>query len=48
MTINGEVIEKLFEDSKISLKDEYENFIAKIKEDLTKSRQQALYTIKRI
>ena len=48
MTINSEVIEKLFEDSKISLKDEYEKFIAKIKEDLTKSRQQALYKIKRI
>ncbi|MGZ5485069.1 MAG: hypothetical protein ACXW0J_03825 [Nitrososphaeraceae archaeon] len=48
MTINSEVIEKLFEDSKISLKDEYESFIGKIKEDLTKSRQQALYKIKRI
>lgn len=48
MTINSEEIEKLFEDSKISLKDEYEGFIAKIKEDLTKSRQQALYKIKRI
>lgn len=48
MTINSEVIEKLFEESKTKLKDEYENFIAKIKEDLTKSRQQALYKIKRI
>ena len=48
MTINSEVIEKLFEDSKISLKNEYDSFIAKIKEDLTKSRQQALYKIKRI
>ena len=48
MKINSEEIEKLFEDSKISLKDEYESFIAKIKEDLTKSRQQALYKIKRI
>ncbi len=48
MTINSEEIEKLFEDSKISLKDEYESFIAKIKEDLTKSRQQALYKIKRV
>jgi hypothetical protein len=48
MTINSEVIDKLFVDSKMSLKDEYESFIAKIKEDLTKSRQQALYKIKRI
>ncbi len=48
MTINSEVIDKLFVDSKMSLKDEYDSFIAKIKEDLTKSRQQALYKIKRI
>ena len=48
MTIKSEVIEKLFEDSKTTLTDEYESFIAKIKEDLTKSRQQALYKIKRI
>ena len=48
MTINSEGIEKLFENSKNNLKDEYESFIAKIKEDLTKSRQQALYKIKRI
>ena len=48
MTINTELIEKLFEDSKTKLKEEYQSFIAKIKEDLTKSRQQTLYKIKKI
>jgi hypothetical protein len=48
MTINTELIEKLFEDSKIKLKEEYQSFIAKIKEDLSKSRQQTLYKIKKI
>jgi translation elongation factor EF-Ts len=48
MTINTELIEKLFEDSKTKLKEEYQSFIAKIKEDLSKSRQQTLYKIKRI
>jgi len=48
MTINIELIEKLFEDSKTNLKEEYQSFIAKIKEDLSKSRQQTLYKIKKI
>jgi hypothetical protein len=48
MTINTELIEKLFEDSKTKLKEEYQSFIAKVKEDLSKSRQQTLYKIKRI
>jgi hypothetical protein len=48
MTINTELIEKLFEDSKTKLKEEYQTFIAKIKEDLSKSRQQTLYKIKKI
>jgi len=48
MTINTELIEKLFEDSKTKLKEEYQSFIAKIKEDLRKSRQQTLYKIKKI
>ncbi|MDW3627172.1 MAG: hypothetical protein QOK72_11055 [Nitrososphaeraceae archaeon] len=48
MTINTELIEKLFEDSKTNLKEEYQSFIAKIKEDLSKSRQQTLYKIKKI
>ena len=48
MTINTELIEKLFEDSKTKLKEEYQIFIAKIKEDLSKSRQQTLYKIKKI
>jgi hypothetical protein len=48
MTKNSELIEKLFEDSKNKIKEEYQTFIAKIKEDLNKSRQQTLYKIKRI
>lgn len=48
MTINHDIIEKLYNDSKNKLKDEYESFIAKIKEDLNKTRQQALYKIKKI
>ncbi len=48
MTINHDIIEKLFYESKNKLKDEYEDFIAKIKEDLNKTRQQALYKIKKI
>jgi len=48
MTINTELIEKLFEESKTKLKEEYQSFIAKIKEDLSKSRQQTLYKIKKI
>lgn len=48
MTINTELIEKLFEDSKTKLKEEYQSFIAQIKEDLRKSRQQTLYKIKKI
>ncbi|HEX6646687.1 MAG TPA: hypothetical protein VF047_05865 [Nitrososphaeraceae archaeon] len=48
MTINHDIIEKLYNDSKNKLKDEYEDFIAKIKEDLNKTRQQALYKIKKI
>jgi hypothetical protein len=48
MTVNTELIEKLFEDSKTKLKEEYQSFIAKVKEDLSKSRQQTLYKIKKI
>ena len=48
MTINTELIEKHFEDSKTKLKEEYQSFIAKVKEDLSKSRQQTLYKIKKI
>jgi hypothetical protein len=42
------IIERLFEESKTALTNEYEGFQAKIKEDLNKLRQQALYKIKRI
>jgi hypothetical protein len=48
MTRKSETIEKLFEDSKTKLKEEYQSFIVKIKEDLTKLRQQTLYKIKKI
>jgi hypothetical protein len=48
MTKKSEPIEKLFEDSKTKLKEEYQSFIVKIKEDLSKLRQQTLYKIKRI
>jgi hypothetical protein len=48
MTINHDIIEKLYNDSRNKLKDEYEGFITKIKEDLNKTRQQALYKIKKI
>jgi hypothetical protein len=47
MTINTERIEKLFEDSTDKLKEEYEIFIVKIKEDLKNLRQQTLYKIKK-
>jgi hypothetical protein len=47
-TENKEIIEKLFEDSKTKLKNEYDNMIIKIKEDLNKSKQQAISKIKKI
>ena len=48
MTTNDEIIENLYDESKNKLKDEYESFLAKIKEDLNKTRQQTLYKIKKI
>jgi hypothetical protein len=48
MTRKSELIEKLFEDSKNKLNEEYQSFIVKIKEDLIKLRQQTVYKIKRI
>jgi hypothetical protein len=48
MTINTELIEKLFEDSNTKLKEEYQIFISKVKDYLSKSRQQTLYKIKKI
>jgi hypothetical protein len=47
MTINTQRIEKLFEDSKAKLKEEYESSIVKIKEDLKNLRQHTLYEIKK-
>jgi len=48
MTRKSESIENHFENSKAKLKEEYESFLVKIKEDMTKLRQQTLYKIKRI
>jgi outer membrane protein OmpA-like peptidoglycan-associated protein len=47
-TKNKEIIEKLFEDSKTTLKNEYDNMINKIKEDLNKSKQQAIMKLKKL
>ena len=47
-TKNKEIIEKLFEDSKTILKNEHNNMINKIKEDLNKSKQQAIMKLKRL
>jgi hypothetical protein len=47
-TKNKEIIERLFEDSKNTLKNEYDSMIVKIKEDLNKSRQQALSKLKKL
>jgi outer membrane protein OmpA-like peptidoglycan-associated protein len=45
---NKEIIEKLFEDSKTTLKNEHDNMINKIKEDLNKSKQQAIIKLKKL
>ena len=47
-TENKEIIERLFEDSKTKLKNEYNNMIIRIKEDLNKSKQHAISKIKKI
>jgi hypothetical protein len=47
-TENKEIIEKLFEHSKTTLKNEYDSMIVKIKEDLNKSKQQAIRKLKKI
>jgi hypothetical protein len=47
-TKNKEIIENLFEDSKTILKNEHNNMINKIKEDLNKSKQQAIMKLKRL
>ena len=47
-TENKEMIEKLFEESKTKLKNEYDNMIIKIKEDLNNSKQQAISKVKKI
>ena len=45
---NKEIIERLFEDSKNNFKNEYDNMIVKIKEDLNKSKQQALHKLRKL
>jgi hypothetical protein len=47
-TENKEMIEKLFEESKTKLKNEYDSMIIKIKEDLNNSKQQAISKVKKI
>jgi hypothetical protein len=47
-TKKKEIIEKIFEDSKNTLKKEYDSMIVKIKEDLNKSKQQALTKLKKL
>jgi hypothetical protein len=47
-TKNKEIIERLFEDSKNTLKNEYDDMVVKIKEDLNKSKQQALRKLKKL
>lgn len=47
-TENKEVIEDLFEDSKNTLKNEYDSMVVKLKEDLNKSKQQVLSKIKKL
>lgn len=47
-TKNKEIIERFFEDSKNKLKNEYDSMIVKMKEDLNKSKQQALYKLKKL
>lgn len=47
-TKNKEVIGSLFEDSKNTLKNEYDSMVVKIKEDLNKSKQQALSKLKKL
>jgi hypothetical protein len=46
-TRNKEIIERLFEDSKNTLKNEYDTMIIKIKEDLNKSKHQAINKLKK-
>ena len=46
-TENKEMIEKLFEESKTKLKNEYDSMIIKIKEDLNNSKQQAISKVKK-
>ncbi|HET8857785.1 MAG TPA: hypothetical protein VFM28_09695 [Nitrososphaeraceae archaeon] len=47
-TKNKAVIESLFEDSKNTLKNEYDSMVIKLKEDLNKSKQQVLTKIKKL
>ena len=45
---NKELIDQLFEDSKNTLKNEYDNIVIKLKEDLDKSKQRAINKLKKL
>jgi D-arabinose 5-phosphate isomerase GutQ len=47
-TKNKALIESLFEDSKNTLKNEYDSMVVKLKEDLNKSKQKVLSKIKKL
>lgn len=45
---NKQLIDQLFEDSKNTLKNEYDNIVTKLKEDLDKSKQLAINKLKKL
>jgi len=45
---NKEMIDQLFEDSKNILKNEYDNMVTKLKEDLGKSKERAISKLKKL
>ena len=45
---NKEIIERIFEDAKNTLKNEYDTMIIKIKEDLNKSKHEVINKLKKL
>lgn len=45
---NKEMIDQLFEDSKNILKNEYDNIVIKLKEDLDKSKERTISKLKKL
>ncbi|HET7642331.1 MAG TPA: hypothetical protein VFK40_02390 [Nitrososphaeraceae archaeon] len=45
---NKEMIDQFFEDSKNILKNEYDNIVVKLKEDLDKSKERAISKLKKL